>query len=566
MSYQKLNLGKILMDDNKLSLDDLEQALTIQLKTGKDIREILISEGLLAEEEILASVAAHLNIPFLDSLKFEPDRKALQVVPEALARQYSIFPLYKIWDTLHIAVADSLDIFAIDNLRIAVNSEIKQVLTQRKSLLECINNYYSKLQTLPEILQSDVTSAAGSAKDSAVADSQTLIQESQAEPIVEAVNRIIEEAISKRASDIHIEPSAEDLTIRYRIDGILRTVYALPKRTQRGVAARLKIISDLDITKFYLPQDGRFHLMVQGKEIDFRVSSLPTLFGEKFVLRILDKTGAIVSLTELGFSEHSLKLVKAAMAKDHGMILMTGPTGSGKSTTLYSILNEMNTLERHIVTIEDPVEYQLNGISQAQIKAEIDFTFAAALRGILRQSPDIIMVGEIRDSETADIAIKASLIGQLILSTLHTNDAVSAFARLIDMGIERYLVASALILVCAQRLCRKICPHCKEPLESVPEPILHDLGIDLDPGVQFYHGRGCGSCFNTGYKGRVALLEALQVEDYIREMIIREDPFEQIKAKAIRDGKLITLRSDGISKIKAGITTIEEVYRVTSKE
>lgn len=354
--------------------------------------------------------------------------------------------------------------------------------------------------------------------------------------------------------------------MRYRIDGILHNIYSLPKKTQRGIAARIKILSNLDITKFYLPQDGRFPLTTQGRQIDFRVSSLPTIFGEKFVLRILDKSSALIKLTDLGFSEHCLNLIREAISKEHGMVLITGPTGSGKSTTLYAILNELNILQRHIVTIEDPVEYQINGISQTQIRADIDFTFATALRGILRQSPDIIMLGEIRDAETADIAIKASLIGQLILSTLHTNDAISAFARLIDMGIERYLVASSLILVCAQRLCRKICPNCKGVIADIPNYIFQELNLKKDKEVKFYSGRGCPECYNTGYKGRIAILEAIRVDDEIKSMIVKDEPIERIKEFAIGQARIITLRNDGINKALAGITTIEEVHRVTAKD
>jgi len=563
----KLNLSKILVDSNKISPDDLEKALVIQRRTKKDLKDILISEGLLNEDELLSLISYHLNIPFIDPSKYDIDPKIINTLPEELVRKYSFFPLYKIGDTLLIAVAEPLDIITLDNLRLSIGCEIKQVLAKEKIISDCINTFYSEPQTLPDILKYEESLEIVRIKTGDDSDSSDLIQESQKEPIVEAVNQIISQAIKKRASDIHLEPTEDDLTIRYRIDGIMHKVYSLPKKVQRGIAARIKILSNLDITKFYLPQDGRFPLVTMGKQIDFRVSSLPTIYGEKFVLRILDKSGAMVKLTDLGFSDHSLALFKEAICKDHGMILITGPTGSGKSTTLYSILTELNTMDRHIVTIEDPVEYQIDGISQAQIRSEIDFTFATALRGLLRQSPDVIMVGEIRDTETADIAIKASLIGQLILSTLHTNDAVSAFARLIDMGVERYLVASSLILICAQRLCRKICSNCREPVKDIPAHMLQELGIKTEnKEVKFYRGKGCRNCYNTGYKGRIAILEALTVDDYVKGMVIREEPFDRIKDIVVKEGRLVTLRSDGIEKAVAGITTIEEVYRVTAKD
>lgn len=566
MPRTKFNLSKILLDSGKLTPEQLEKALIVQRRSGKDLKDILISEGILNEDEIVSYVAYHLNIPFIDPSKYDIDPKIISLIPEDLARKYAFFPVYKIGETLLVAVSEPLDIITMDNLRLSIGCEIKQVLAKEKIISDCISTFYSAPETLPEILKYEESMEIMRVKRPEDAESADLIEESQKEPIVEAVNRIIGEAITKRASDIHLEPTEEDFVVRYRIDGILHTIYTLPKKTQRGIVARLKILSNLDITKFYLPQDGRITLTARGKQIDFRVSSLPTMFGEKFVLRILDKSAATVKLEELGFSQHSLSLVKRAISKDHGMILITGPTGSGKSTTLYSILNALNTTERHIVTVEDPVEYQLDGIGQTQIRSDIDFTFATALRGLLRQSPDVIMVGEIRDGETADIAIKASLIGQLILSTLHTNDAISAFARLIDMGVERYLVASSLILICAQRLCRQICKTCKEPLKTVPPNILKELGIESSKEAKFFYGKGCKDCYNTGYKGRIALLESVEVDDYIKSMVIREESFDKIKEVTVKEGKLITLRSDGIAKALAGVTSIEEVYRVTAKD
>lgn len=565
-----VNLTKILIDSQKISPEDFDRALAIQKKKGLGLREVLIQEGFLAEDELLSLISYYLFIPFLDLSKFKIEPAVTKFLSEDIARRHRILPLYKTKDTLLIAVAEPLDILTLDNLRLSTGCEVKQVLSKEKIILHSIATYYIKeTQTLPEILETkeslQVVQIAKTRKSEDL-ESLELIEESQKQPIVKAVNLVLNEAIEKRASDIHLEPTEEDLRVRYRIDGILYDIHSLPKKSLRGVCARIKILSNLDITKFYLPQDGRFHISTQGREIDFRVSSLPTIFGEKFVLRILDKASTVVKLEELGFSEEPLGLLMQAISKDHGMILITGPTGSGKSTTLYSILDKLNTINRHIVTVEEPVEYQIEGLTQIPVRPEIDFSFAVALRSLLRQSPDTIMVGEIRDTETADIAIKASLIGQLILSTLHTNDAVSAFARLIDMGIERYLVASSLILVCAQRLCRKICPNCKDMVKNLPQDILMDLGIEIDEKLKLYQGSGCQDCNHIGYKGRTALLEALDVDESMKSMIIKEVPLEQIRDWAIKEGRLITLRNDGLNKAFSGVTTIEEIYRVTARD
>jgi len=562
----KINLAKILLDAQKITPEELEGISALQKKTGKHLGDLLIEEKLFSEDELLAAVSYNLSIPFLDLTKFKIDPGIIKFIPEDLARKYRLFPLCKLSNVFLIAVVEPLDLITLDNLRIFLNYEIKQVLSREKTIFDCINAHYSGTQTLTEILDYDKTLEIIKLEHTEDIDPIDLIKESQKQPIVKAVDLVINEAIVKLASDIHLEPAEEALLVRYRIDGMLNQAYALPKKSQRGIAARIKILSGLDITKFYIPQDGRFHINSQGKDIDFRVSSLPTIFGEKFVLRLLDKSAIMVKLEELGFSAQPLSLLIEAIAKDHGMILMTGPTGSGKSTTLYAVLAKLNTIHRHIVTVDDPIEYQIDGITQVQVKPEINLTFAAALRGLLRQSPDTILLGEIRDMETADIAVKASLIGQLILSTLHTNNAMGAFARLLDMGIERYLVASSLILICAQRLCRKICADCKEPVKSLPKEITRALNLKPDENFQFYRGRGCSSCNSTGYRGRVALLEALKVDDDIKSMVIKEMPFDEIEKWAIKENRLITLRTDGLNKAFSGLTSVEEIFRVTARD
>ena len=544
MSNAKINLSKVLIDSGKMSLEELGKALLVQKNTGLDLQKILVSEGFISEDELLGLISYYLYMPYLDLSKFKVDSEVIKLLPENLARKYRILPLHRIGDIVVVVTAEPLDVIALDNLRLTFAYEVKQVLGKEGA----ISAHIEKLARLGDF------------------QSQDLLQEGQRQPIIEAVNLIISEAVKKRASDIHIEALEESILVRYRIDGILHEAYDLPKKSQLGIVARLKILSGMDITKSFVPQDGRFDMLLpDSREIDFRVSSLPTIFGEKFVLRILDKLNSIVTLESLGFSPRQLELLREAASKEHGMILVTGPTGSGKTTTLYSLLAEITTIHKHIITVEDPVEYQIDGISQTQVKPEIGLTFAAVLRALLRQTPDVIMIGEIRDSETADMAIKSSLVGQLILSTLHTNDAVGALARLKDMGVERYLIASSLLLVCAQRLCRKICPHCKERLEFLPKSIIKEFGAQTE-GREFYYGKGCNECNNTGYKGRIALLEALKVDDTIKNMIIRKTPLDKIKSFVIEEERLTTLRGDGLDKASAGVTTLDEILRVTAKE
>lgn len=568
MSTSKL-LPKILIDSKSITQDQLDKIYTLQGQSGKSLMELVVSEAFMPEEELLSVVSYYLNIPFIDVSGFSFDLGIIKMVPPDIARKYNFFPLYKTNDILLIAVCEPLDIIALDNIRIAIGAEIKQVLGKRSLIDNFLSKYYAgSTQSLSDILDINASQNKNDELAPTLSDDSSLdlIQESQKQPVVQAVNLVISEAVQMRASDIHLEPSEEALLVRYRIDGILQEMHSIPKKSQRGISARLKILSGLDITKFYVPQDGRFSFNEHGKDIDFRVSVLPTIYGEKVVLRILDKSNLLIKIEQLGFSEHSLALLKEASSENHGMVLITGPTGSGKTTTLYSALAELNTVSRHIVTVEDPVEYQLDGIAQTQARQDIGLSFAAALRGILRQSPDIIMIGEIRDGDTADIAIKAALTGHLVFSTLHTNDAPSAFVRLIDMGVERYLVASSLTLVCAQRLCRKICPKCKERENDVPLETLRLLQKEIKAEPIFYHGKGCPYCNNSGYRGRVAVLEALKVDEHIKKMVIKEMSSEQIKETAVKEGRLVTLRQDALRNALSGATTLEEVFRTTSGE
>jgi type IV pilus assembly protein PilB len=379
------------------------------------------------------------------------------------------------------------------------------------------------------------------------------------------VNLVIKEAIKQRASDIHMEPNGEELRIRYRIDGILQDILNIPRENQNAVTVRLKIMSRLDITATQVPQDGRFKMRIGQSEVDFRVSLLPTTFGQKIVMRVLDRKNLSVGLEKLGFSAPAVALLNDAIAKPFGMLLVTGPTGSGKSTTLYSILNKLNTFDRNIITVEDPVEYLVDGLTQIEVRPDIGLTFGAGLRSILRQSPDVVMVGEIRDADTADIAIKAALTGQLVLSTLHTNDAAGALTRLVDMGVESFLVASSLVLVCAQRLCRKICPHCKVE-EAIPDAVLKRLGANFKPGTKVYRGKGCDHCRQTGYLGRIGITEILEVNDDVRELLLAGKSSDDIKVYAQEHMGMKTLWDDIIERVSAGDTTLEEVFRVASED
>lgn len=580
MANLRQRLLDCLLDSKYLNQEQLDHILRIQKQKGKHIRQILIEEKFISEKDLMNLLSRQLYIPPLDLSRYKIDPQLLEVIPERFAKQYALIPVSKIGTTLTVAMADPLNIFALDDLKTLTGFDIDVVISLENDIYQAIARFYQAAVNEMSSAIKEGSDQKDKVKDTDIAqllrDEDTVevgdaVAESEKPPIVKIVDLMLVEALKKRSSDIHIEPQESDLRVRYRIDGNLCDIFALPKKNQNGVTARLKIISGLDITESRVPQDGRFTVKLpagtigsQEKEVDFRVSALPTTFGQKFVLRALDKSNLSVGLEDLGFSPGPLELFKEAIKKPYGMILVTGPTGSGKSTTLYSILNKLNTPERNIITVEDPVEYQVEGIGQIQVKPEIGLTFASGLRSLLRQSPDIIMIGEIRDFETADIAIKASLTGQMVLSTLHTNDAASSITRLIDMGVEPFLVGSSIIMTCAQRLCRVICPGCKET-QSIPQEALKSLGPEFKPGLKFYHGKGCLRCNQTGYYGRVAIIEALMIDDKIREMVIKCVSSDEIKDYAVKNMGFNTLRDDAIKKLYDGVTTLEEVIRVTSE-
>lgn len=563
---------ELLLNSKLITKEQLNKVLKEQKKRKCSISEILTREGLISQKDLMILLSRELNIPPINLSRYKISSDVIQLIPERIARQYCVLPVSTLGNTLTLAMNDPLNIFAIDDIKMLTKHEIDPVLATESDIKESINSYYGAQTEMVKILEeAKEKEKAEELKivEEEEIDISRLTEESRKAPIVKMVDLILAEAIKKRASDIHLEPCEKALRIRYRIDGRLQEALTIPKRNQNAILARLKIMSKLDITESRLPQDGRFKIKLDKKEIDFRVSVLPITYGGKVVLRVLDKSNLDVGLEKLGFLKESLDLFNEGLRKPYGMMLLTGPTGCGKSTTLYSILNRLNTPEKSIITVEDPVEYQVEGVTQIQVNPDIGLTFAKGLRGLLRQSPDIIMVGEIRDFETADIAIKASLTGEIVLSTLHTNDAAGAITRLIDMGVEPFLIASSLILIAAQRLCRRICPHCKEKVK-IPKAVFERIGInpaDLEKKSikEFFKGKGCVRCNNTGYYGRMGTIEVLLIDDAIRDMIIKRVSSDQIKDYAIKH-RMRVLRDNALKKFFNGETTLEEVLRITTEE
>ncbi len=538
-------LGQALIKKGLIKEKAFNRARAIQVKKGGSLGGILIMEGMVDEKDLMPVMSSVFNIPAVNLSRYKIEQDCVGLIPEKVARQYRVIAICKLGNTLVVAMADPLNIFAIDDLKMITKFNIEPVLSTETDILQAIDKFYAhEGKAWSEMVkgggegETELEIVNAPKEEFDIGDAAL---EGETAPIVKIVNLILLEALKKRASDIHVEPEGSDMRVRYRVDGNLHDVLKIPKKNQNAVLARLKIMAGMDITESRIPQDGRFKIRAQKKEVDFRVSALPTSFGSKIVLRALDKSSLSIGLVKLGFSKYAIERFKDAIEKPFGMILVTGPTGSGKSTTLYSIINQLNTPGRNIITIEDPVEYQVEGITQIQANSDIGLTFASGLRSLLRQSPDVIMIGEIRDSETADIAIKASLTGQLVLSTLHTNDAATAINRLVDMGVEPFLIASSVILVAAQRLCRVVCPSCKGK------------------------GEDCKKCASTGYYGRCAAIEVLSVNDKIREMIIERASTDDIKKYAVSKG-MKTLREDAMEKQRQGVTSEEEVLRVTSEE
>jgi type IV pilus assembly protein PilB len=595
-------LGEILVRENLLSAQQLREALDYQRSHGGRLGYNLVKMGLVSDDMITAVLSRQYGVPSVNLELFDIEPSVIRLIPQEVAQKYSVLPLSRVGASLTLAMVDPTNVFAMDDIKFMTGLNIEPVVVSEASVQEAIAKYYAssreiELSTMgePEVevngmgrngnghhnsirhedlvsldsLDFDTEAAEGLEviEDNEEIDLSTLSRMSEDAPVVRLVNVLMVDALRRGASDIHIEPYEKELRIRFRIDGVLYDVMHPPLKMRDAMISRLKIMSKLDISEKRLPQDGRIKIKVKvdsrSRELDFRVSTLPTLFGEKVVLRLLDKENLMLDMTKLGFEPESLVKFQRNISRPYGMVLVTGPTGSGKTNTLYSALQSLNTSETNIMTAEDPVEFNLMGINQVQMKEQIGLNFAAALRSFLRQDPNIILVGEIRDFETAEIAIKAALTGHLVLSTLHTNDAPSTISRLMNMGIEPFLVATSVNLIQAQRLIRRICKDCKTENPLPPEALL-ELGFTPEESKQLktYKGRGCQTCNNTGYKGRVGLYEVMEVTDELRELILIGASALELRKKAIDDG-MITLRESGLHKIRNGITTIEEVVRET---
>ena len=548
-------IGEALIANNIITKEEFEEAMNSSEESGVSFIDILIENFSVDKNEIYNTIAEIYNVPYIDLSEYVSDPKVLEYVPEDIARKYIVFPVFKIGNVLTVSMADPTDIVAIDQIRLNAEVEVEPCLSSKKDILEAINKHYKATDAIKGIVDSMKDTSAGSF---------LLMDEDNESPVTKLVNVILKQAVTDRASDIHIEPEEDFLRIRFRIDGILYEIPSLPKHLQSSIISRIKVLSNLDIAETRVPQDGHFKINIDGKEIDARISTVPTVFGENVVIRLLNPENVMIQLEDLGFSEDSLMKFEKMINQPYGIILTTGPTGSGKTTTLYATLNRVNSIEKNVITIEDPVEYKIGLVRQIPVNLKTGVTFASGLRAILRQDPDIVMVGEIRDTETAEISIQAALTGHLVFSTLHTNDSAGALTRLVNMGIEPFLVASSVVGVIAQRLVRKICEFCKEPYTPSPA-VLKKWGLETTDGkpLTLYKGTGCPECRGTGYKGRIGIYEVFEIDDAIRKMVIEGRPSHEIKEYAVKEKGLKVLSMDGIEKVKQGITTLEEISRVT---
>jgi type IV pilus assembly protein PilB len=547
-------LGDLLVYAGVITEQQLNDALQAHLATGVPLGRVVVDLGYASEAAVLSVVATQIGIEYVDFNERKPDPNAIAVVPRELAMRFSLMPVAIVDNSLVVAMADPHNVVALDDLRVITGMDVRGVISTKRDIISAIEEYYKVAE------QADADEFIGSADldDSELADLKGVTSEA---PTVKLVNFIIQKAVSERASDIHIEPQERDLRVRFRIDGVLHEVMRSPKPTQAAIISRFKIMAEMDIAESRKPQDGHCAITVSGHALDFRVSTLPTVYGERVVLRILRKDSILLQLSDLGFHPNALERFQSSFTKPYGAILVTGPTGSGKSTSLYAAINVLNAPEKHILTAEDPVEYRLPGVNQCQTNSRVGLTFARALRSFLRCSPDIILVGEIRDQETAKIAIESALTGHLVLSTLHTNDSAGAVTRLVEMGVEPFLVSSAVDCILAQRLARRLCPDCKAEFRPKKE-VLIEAGYSPDnlPEV-VYRAVGCKKCGGTGYRGRLGVHEVLLMSEEIRRLCVSEATSEQIKRVAIAEG-MLTLRQDGLEKVRDGSTSIEEICRV----
>ena len=561
-----VTLSEILRKTKAISDTNLRRVQELQKAGGKKTIRVIVDEGMISEKELLLLLSRELGIPVLNLATYKIDANVIRLIPKKIAEQHGIIPISKIGNIITLAMGDPLDVSAMDDVKKITQCSVRPVIVSYRDIQAAIEAQYSEELKLEEVLENLDENAIEVVDQSKTTEENRETYAGDEAPVIKMVNLILQEAIKSRASDIHFEPFTNQLRIRYRIDGALRNAFSPPRHMYSSILTRIKIVSNLDITEKRLPQDGRFRASFENREIDFRVSILPAYHGEKAVLRILDKSNVKTGLETLGFAQRSIQKFQGVIKRPYGMVLVTGPTGSGKSTTLYSILNQLNTKERNIMTIEDPIEYQLHGITQTQVNPDIGLTFVTGLRSLLRQSPDIILVGEIRDGETADIAVKAALTGHLVFSTLHTNDAAGAVTRLVDMGIEPFLIASSLIVTTAQRLMRRICTHCKEVCE-IPREVLNRFPTEQKwlKDVKAHRGAGCDYCKNTGYRGRLGVMEVLPVDDTIQRLIVDNKSSSEIQMLAQKNG-MTTLFEEALETFRSGQTTLEEVLRVSTFE
>lgn len=545
-------IGDLLVDTGVITPEQLNFALKNKLPDEK-IGDVLLREEFITEQQLIEVLEFQLGIPHVNLHQFRIDQEMLQLVPKELAKRYRIMPIRKEKNKLFVAMEDPTDYFAIEELRMATGYHIEPAIASRDDLNRYIAKYYDLQESMEQILN-DQSFNLNAMDDTKVTDENS--------PVVRLVNQIILDGLNQNASDIHFDPQDGELRVRYRIDGFLRTERTLPKNMQNVINARIKIMSNLNITETRLPQDGRIKSSIHYRAVDIRVSVIPTVFGEKIVMRLLDLSKALNNFDKIGFTNENLQMFKDMLARPNGIVLITGPTGSGKSSTLYAGLNYLNSEKVNIITVEDPVEYQLDGINQIQVNEDIGLTFASGLRSILRQDPDIIMIGEIRDTETAEIATRASLTGHLVLSTLHTNSSLAAIARLRDMGIQPYLISSSLVGIVAQRLVRRVCKNCEESVVPLPkeQEILASYGIHTSTVKK---GKGCSVCNHTGYRGRIAIHEVLLIDERLRELIMEEAHVARMNEHMHAEG-MKSLMADGLLKVKEGLTTVEEILRVSA--
>jgi len=567
-----VRLGEILLKESLITQDQLDKALEFQRSNGGKLGSCLTKMGYITDDDITGVLSRQYGVPSINLKYYEIDPNVIKLIPQDTALRYQVIPLSRVGSVLTIAMTDPTNVFAMDDIKFMTGFNVEPVVASESAIGEAISRFYGGGASSHEELSSLMKDLVEEeelelAAEEQELDAASLEKAAEEAPIIKLVNLILTDSVKRGASDIHVEPYENEMRVRFRVDGVLQTVMNPPLKLRDAITSRMKIMAKLDIAEKRLPQDGRIMIKYRAegkkKELDFRVSTVPTLYGEKIVLRLLDKENLRLDMTKLGFEPDSLKKFERNILKPYGMVLVTGPTGSGKTNTLYSSVSRLNQVDTNIMTAEDPVEFQLAGINQVQMKDQIGLNFAAALRAFLRQDPNIILVGEIRDFETAEIGVKAALTGHLVLSTLHTNDAPSTISRLMNMGIEPFLVATSVNLICAQRLVRRICSNCKEELD-IPEQALIDAGYTPDEAktTKIYHGKGCSTCGKRGYKGRTGLYEVMEINDELRELILVGASALELKKKAIEQG-MITLRRSGLIKAAAGMTTLEEVLRET---